>query len=266
MISKLEEYQKNNNFLNDKIIKLKSVKNDILDNVYFTIDIYEKIQSKIRDKYNIQINKEQYLKIDLLIELYINYIHMGEIINGDYLLCIDEAQDYSLIEYEILNMVNNKAVMNLYGDINQSIYEEGIDSWEDLKNVLGCQIYILKENYRNSLEITKFCNEKFNYDILEMGLSTRDVEKIQKNKINEVINKKISEEKSIAVITKENIEDKINNQLVRYCNVQEAKGFEYNTVIVNDKDMSQNEKYIAYTRALSELYILDDEEILKNSN
>lgn len=266
VISELEEYQKNNNFLNDKIIKLKSVKNDILDNVYFTIDIYEKIQSKIRDKYNIQINKEQYLKIDLLIELYINYIHMGEIINGDYLLCIDEAQDYSLIEYEILNMVNNKAVMNLYGDINQSIYEEGIDSWEDLKNVLGCQIYILKENYRNSLEITKFCNEKFNYDILEMGLSTRDVEKIQKNKINEVINKKISEEKSIAVITKENIEDKINNQLVRYCNVQEAKGFEYNTVIVNDKDMSQNEKYIAYTRALSELYILDDEEILKNSN
>ena len=81
-----------------------------------------------------------------------------------------------------------------------------------------------------------------------------------------MINKKISEEKSIAVITKENIEDKINNQLVRYCNVQEAKGFEYNTVIVNDKDMSQNEKYIAYTRALSELYILDDEEILKNSN
>ena len=265
VISKLEKYQNNNNLLNDKINRYKSVENDILDNAYFTIDIYEKVQSKIRDKYNIQIDKKQYLKIDLLIYLYINYIHIGEIINGDNLLCIDEAQDYSLIEYEILNMINNKVVMNLYGDINQSIYDEGIYSWEELKNKLKCQMYILNENYRNPIEITKFCNEKFNYDILEMGLSTRNVDEIKKNQINEIINKKIKEGKSIAVITKENLEEKINNQLVRYCNVQETKGFEYNTVIVNDKDMSENEKYIAYTRALSELYILTAEEEIEKA-
>ena len=256
--SKLEKYQNNNKLLNDKIIKYKNIKNYILDNTYFTIDIYEKIQSKIRDKYNIQIDRRNYLKIDLLILLYINYIHIGEIINGDKLLCIDEAQDYSLIEYEILNKVNNKAVMNLYGDINQSIYYEGIESWEILKNKLKCQIYVLNENYRNPKEITQFCNEKFNYDILEMGLSTRNVEKIKKNKINEIINKKIKEGKNIAIISKENLGEIIDNQLVRYCNVEETKGFEYNTVIVNDKAMSENEKYVAYTRALSELYILTD--------
>ena len=263
--SKLEKYQNYNSILNDKINKYNGVKNEILDNVYFTIDIYENIQSKIRKKYNIQIDKKQYLKIDLLINLYINYIHIGRIINGDSLLCIDEAQDYSPIEYEIINMVNKNIIMNLYGDINQSIYDEGIDNWEDLKDKLKCNMYILKENYRNSTEITKYCNEKFNYDILGMGLSIKDVEIIRKERIDEIINQKIKEGKSVAVISKENIKEKINNELVSYCDVQSTKGIEYNTVIVNDKDMSENEKYIAYTRALSELYILKYEEVIERA-
>lgn len=256
-ISKLEEYNNNKDASNDKIRIYSDIKNKILDNVYFTIDIYENIQSKIREKYNIQIDNKQFLKIDLLIYLYINYIHIGGIINGDSLLCIDEAQDYSIIEYRILNMVNKNIVMNLYGDINQSIYDEGIDDWEDLKEELKCDTYELKENYRNSIEITKYCNKKFNYNILEMGLSIKNVEIINKDKLDELISQKIKDNKSIAIISKEEFKEKINNKLVSYCNVQTAKGMEYNTVIVNDEDMSKNEKYIAYTRALSELYILE---------
>ena len=53
--------------------------------------------------------------------------------------------------------------------------------------------------------------------------------------------------------------------MVSYCDVQSTKGIEYNTVIVNDKDMSENEKYIAYTRALSELYILKYEEVIERA-
>lgn len=258
--AKLEERQNDNNILNDTINKYNYVKNKILDNLYFTIDIYENIQPKIREKYNIQIDKKQYLKIDLLINLYINYIHIGRIINGDQLLCIDEAQDYSLIEYEILNIVNKNIVMNLYGDLNQSTYGEGIDNWEDLKEKLKCKMYILKENYRNSTQITEYCNEKFNHDILGMGLSIKNVEVIKKERIDEIINQKNKEGKSIAIISKENLKEKINNKFVLHFDVQAAKGTEYNTVIVNDKYMSKNEKYIAYTRALSELYILIDEE------
>ena len=256
-MSKLEEYQNKKDVSNDKISIYGKIKTKILDNVYFTIDIYENIQSKIREKYNIQIDNKQFLKIDLLIYLYINYIHIGAIINGDNFLCIDEAQDYSIIEYKILNMVNKNIVMNLYGDINQSIYDEGIDDWEDLKDELKCDIYDLKENYRNSIEITKYCNKKFNYDILEMGLSIKDVEIVSKDKIDELISQKIKDNKSIAIISKEDFKEKINNKLVSYCDVQAAKGMEYNTVIVNDENMSRNEKYIAYTRALSELYILE---------
>lgn len=38
--------------------------------------------------------------------------------------------------------------------------------------------------------------------------------------------------------------------------VRQAKGLEYDTVFVYDDGMNKNEKYIAYTRALSELYII----------
>ena len=106
------------------------------------------------------------------------------------------------------------------------------------------------------MEITDYCNKKFEYSILGMGLSIKPVEIIEEVRINEIINEKINQEKTIAIISKDEISDKINNKFVSYCNIQDVKGIEYNTVIVNDKNMNKNEKYIAYTRALSELYIL----------
>ena len=40
--------------------------------------------------------------------------------------------------------------------------------------------------------------------------------------------------------------------------VYESKGLEFTCVVVSDKNMTVNEKYIAYTRALKELAIVDD--------
>ena len=45
--------------------------------------------------------------------------------------------------------------------------------------------------------------------------------------------------------------------------IQQAKGLEFETVIVFDGRMTDNEKYIAYTRALDELYIFESEIPLK---
>ncbi len=38
--------------------------------------------------------------------------------------------------------------------------------------------------------------------------------------------------------------------------VKEVKGLEFKQVIVFDEDMSRNEKYISYTRALIQLYVV----------
>ena len=45
--------------------------------------------------------------------------------------------------------------------------------------------------------------------------------------------------------------------------MDEVKGIEFDKVFVIPNKMSKNEKYIAYTRALSELVIVVDENILE---
>ena len=57
-------------------------------------------------------------------------------------------------------------------------------------------------------------------------------------------------------------ENKTNNiprgRMILY-SVQEAKGLEFETVLVDDIDMNENEKYVAYTRALDSLYVVSKE-------
>ena len=45
--------------------------------------------------------------------------------------------------------------------------------------------------------------------------------------------------------------------------VDEVKGIEFDKVFVVSNKMTKNEKYIAYTRALSELVIVVDENIIE---
>ena len=46
--------------------------------------------------------------------------------------------------------------------------------------------------------------------------------------------------------------------------VYESKGLEFTCVVVSDANMTANEKYIAYTRALKELAVVTDAAEQKN--
>ena len=46
--------------------------------------------------------------------------------------------------------------------------------------------------------------------------------------------------------------------------VEEVKGLEFETVFVYEENMNRNQKYISYTRALSELVIILPEREFKN--
>lgn len=50
---------------------------------------------------------------------------------------IDEAQDFAPSELQLLKkLLGNRVVFNLYGDVNQSIYEyKGIIDWSDLGEI-----------------------------------------------------------------------------------------------------------------------------------
>ena len=245
--------------INDKIKEIEQLQDKVINNFYFTYDFFNVI---IEDMLlnNPTLIRGKLMRCQLLLLLYINYLHFGEMLNADRLLCFDEAQDYNENEYKTLKLVNRNVIFNLYGDVNQSIFAKGIKDWDLLKKVTDFNYYNLNENYRNTEQITDFCNKVFNYNNISMGITGKDVEYIDKKQINNIIIRKMNDQKRIAVIVR-NIEDleniiPIDSEYTFYNTISQVKGIEFDSVIVFDNDMTENEKYIAYTRALNELYIV----------
>lgn len=242
-----------------KIQEIKQIQDEVLNNFYFPFDFYNEIVKDIQ-RNNPSIPRNKYMKFQLLLMLYINYLHYGELLNGDKLLCFDEAQDYNDVEYKILKLINNKVIFNLYGDVNQSIFATSIKDWGTLKRFIDFKQYNLNENFRNTKQVSDFCNEKFKYNNLSMGIMGKSVEYIEKKEINNIIVKKLNEKKKIAIITqdKDDIDNiiPIDSNYTFYGTIEQVKGIEFDSVIVFENKMTENEKYIAYTRALNDLYIV----------
>ena len=57
------------------------------------------------------------------------------------------------------------------------------------------------------------------------------------------------------------LSDEITKEKVALMYVDEVKGIEFDKVYVVSNKMGKNEKYIAYTRALSELIVVNDENV-----
>lgn len=243
-----------------KIQEIKMLQDEVLDYFYFPFDFYCEIIADLQ-RNNIDIPKEKFTRFQLLLMLYINYLQFGEILNGDKLLCFDEAQDYNEVEYRILKLVNNKTIFNLYGDINQAIFTKSLTDWNVLKKFINFNQYNLKENFRNTKQISDFCNQKFKYNNISMGIEGKEVKYINKKEINNVIISKINNKKKIAIIVqnKDELESiiPIDCEYTFYGNIEQVKGIEFDSVIIFDDKMTKNEKYIAYTRALNDLYIVN---------
>lgn len=243
-----------------KIKEIERLQDKVINNFYFTYDFFNIIIEDMQLN-NPTLIRGKLMRCQLLLLLYINYLHFGEMTNSDRLLCFDEAQDYNENEYKTLKLVNKNVIFNLYGDINQSIFSKGIKNWDSLKKVTNFNFYSLNENYRNTKQITDFCNEKFKYNNISMGIIGKNVEFIDRKQINNIIIKKMNDKKKIVVIV-HNMEDleniiPIDSEYTFYNTISQVKGIEFDSAIVFDDDMTENEKYIAYTRALNELYIVN---------
>ncbi len=77
-------------------------------------------------------------------------------------IVIDEAQDFSPFQVEVLKEMESKPSFTLVGDLMQGIHEdEGISSWEEIKGqVFGGAVtrHDLVQSYRNTVEIMAFAN------------------------------------------------------------------------------------------------------------
>ena len=254
--SKIEEEQKD---IQIKEIEIKKIIKEIIEEYYFSIAMFSKVLENIKFDDEKILPKGKFIRFELLVFLFVNYLHSGNLINSDQLICVDEAQDYNEIEYEIIKKVNGKNLkINLYGDVNQSFYSKGITTWENLCKNQMFEYYELNENYRNSIEITKFTNKKLNYNVLPMGISGKEVSAIKIEDVFNLIQEKQKNGRKIVIILSKDEEKMLFNEIedVYFSTVEKVKGIEYDTVIVYGTNMSNTEKYISYTRALNELYIL----------
>lgn len=198
-------------------------------------------------------------------------------VGEEELICVDEGQDVSFGEYEAIIEQNadNKTYYNVYGDLNQRIKQgRGLATWEQLKTKLIAHQYELNENYRNTNQITQYCNEVFNFDMTLTGVEGEPVRNITFKEMLEELAKSAASEDRTAVIlprtmaktrvtrspivdtVKNNFSTKFDTSKVSVMYVDEIKGIEFDRVYVVDEDMERNERYIAFTRALDKLTIV----------
>ena len=212
------------------------------------------------------------------------------------LITIDEAQNISVEELRLIYNVNDRGVIfNLFGDVKQHIEgEKGINSWNAFSDITFFKQEELQENYRNARQITEYCNRIFDLKMRAINLDGRGVHILNtKHEMMQILTGLLqipkrmglcsiivkSQEEAESVMETLNLyEDRIfdwthNDDSVfdrsqwNLLTVDQAKGLEFETVIAISGRMTKNEKYIAYTRALDELYVCDIQiEIVKKKN
>lgn len=277
-----DEYKKFNRFLGDiEGYTIKSVFNNIYESARQIADnnLY-KIYGKNylgRDKGTHRYNL--YLQL-LFAQKFYNY-NSGT----NTLICIDEGQDISVNEYKLIRSINDKnPIFNIFGDKNQLIkVNRGIDNWKKIeKYVEKPRIFELNENFRNTNQITEFCNKNFNMNVFQTGVDGHKVNEIIRTKFEENLSRLAISDERVAILLPrfsgikkdsyvdldqlpasfhEIIGDQIGNGRICVAFVDEVKGIEFDKVYVVSNGLTDNEKYIAYTRALSELTIIYDEDL-----
>ena len=192
---------------------------------------------------------------------------------GEYFFSIDEAQNLAQNEYSLLQKLNGeKTIFNLYGDIYQNTCPaRGIQDWHEVNSVFVNEIdqFLFVENYRNTNQITKFTNEtiKLPLQMKPIGYNAEEVRICKREFDFLMLLKKCCDTKTVAIVYKDlsnkdvtelkkHIENEISSNLIKILTIEEAKGLEFNTVFVYELGMTENEKYIAYTRAMEKLYII----------
>lgn len=177
---------------------------------------------------------------------------------------VDEAQDVSPAEYEVIKTVNDRAVFNIFGDLKQNITPwRGIKNWEEI----GYKLYNLKLNYRNTDKIVNFVSRNLGIDMQSIGFDGAEVERLAARSVTGWLAGKnglkaiICTEQSFSAYSKKSYNvlresGKISKTKINLMTVYESKGLEFTAVAVADSDMTVNEKYIAYTRALKNLAII----------
>ena len=180
----------------------------------------------------------------------------------DYLyMFIDEMQDYGYEEIRLISKMEKNAKLNLYGDVEQSILpfikKKEINELIDFLNQLrdNVKTYFLNENYRNSKEITNYCNKFLNVTMTPMGINSNPVSEIKVDNYIDYIKNHFDKSHVIIGNDIKDIEELCYIGYEAYT-VSQAKGLEFSKVVVMENNFNNVLKYVSYTRTLDKLFIL----------
>lgn len=221
------------------------------------IEVYNKILSKNNlsiDKEKTKFNSNGKIKklsySDLLPLMYINF-ELNGYPNARTIkhVIIDEAQDYTLLQFDILKKIFNSASFTILGDVNQTInpfYK--YDNLNDVNNVFNNKgKYIeLTKTYRSSQEIIEFSNNILGIDnacsVRHSNSIPVEFREVDKNEIRKILVEnvhKMQEQnmKRIAIITKSNEEvinlyNELKKDLTKLKMINNSKDFKIGNLVI----------------------------------
>ena len=168
----------------------------------------------------------------------------------DYLyMFIDEMQDYGYEEIRLISKMEKNAKLNLYGDVEQAILpfikKKEIDELIDFLNQLrdNVKTYFLNENYRNSKEITNYCNKFLNVTMTPMGINSNPVSEIKVDNYIDYIKNHFDKSHVIIGNDIKDIEELCYIGYEAYT-VSQAKGLEFSKVVVMENHFNNVLKYV----------------------
>ncbi|MGO0904429.1 RNA polymerase recycling motor HelD [Clostridioides difficile] len=208
---------------------------------------------------------------------------------------IDEAQDYTPLQYEIFYKLFNSANMTILGDINQSINPfMNVGDYNNIHGILKNDTCIinLSKTYRSTMEITRFSRklltEAINDEYVERHgdepkiIGFTDKNQLNKKLIEDIKHYKQKNYKSIGIITKtvretrevyeflkendvdvqcitKDDDEYINGVLIMPSYL--SKGLEFDMVIIynasNKNYNNEDERLLLYTCCTRALHILN---------
>jgi len=138
---------------------------------------------KLCKKYGINTESEVgYLKTLIYVYIHTELLGIQEFRKFEYCV-IDEAQDFSPLEYLVLSKIVLRGRFALFGDLNQSLEADGISSWEDVPGIIKeakqATNFILDTNYRCTKPIVDFANSimnKYTKDYLPKSINRKGSE------------------------------------------------------------------------------------------
>lgn len=227
-------------------------------------------KQNIKQKYGIKIC--DLYKHYWYILLYCKYLTRPLMHYQRSFIFIDEAQDLSVSEIELIRKLNRFTspsvssiyyypVINLFGDTNQMISSHGINDWSLLSDYFD-EIYTLDENFRNTDQIVEYCNKHLSIHMTDVGVKMENVDEYASlddmvYNITDILSE------PVFIVKDEHVQNDLEKELERIgfvdhkiFTVKSVKGLEFKEIFVFDSDMTENEKYISYTRALVKLNVI----------